>query len=104
MRRPLAQRTRPEVLGADQGRQKRAAAAAMRPLVVLVGEMLNENKGGTPLEEFLSKIDPPVSLKELKDSKLFEEFALVRQSRLSTMAVPPEFVAWLKRLRPSLKP
>ena len=54
--------------------------------------------------EFLSKIDPPVSLKEIKDSKLFEDFALVRQSRLSTMAVPPEFVAWLKKLRPSLKP
>ena len=51
--------------------------------------------------EFESRVDPPISLKDIKDSKLFDDWALVRQGRLSTMAAPPEFVAWVKKLRPS---
>ena len=47
--------------------------------------------------EFLTRIDPPVTLAEIKQSKLFEDWALVRQGRLSTMAVPGDFVAWLKK-------
>jgi predicted RNA-binding protein with PUA-like domain len=38
----------------------------------------------------------PVTLKEIKESHLFDDWALVRQSRLSTMQVPPEFVSWMK--------
>ena len=45
--------------------------------------------------EFHSKLDQPVSLADVKASKKFEDFALVRQSRLSTMAVPDAFVTWL---------
>lgn len=40
--------------------------------------------------------DRPVTLKQVKESGRFADFALVRQSRLSTMAVPDEFVAWLR--------
>jgi predicted RNA-binding protein with PUA-like domain len=47
--------------------------------------------------EFTSKIDPPVSLAEIKQSKLFDDWALVRQGRLSTMAAPPHFVQWMKK-------
>ncbi len=53
--------------------------------------------------QFLCRIEPPVTLAEIKESKLFEDWALVRQSRLSTMAAPPEFVAWMKALRPGIK-
>jgi len=53
--------------------------------------------------EFLAKIDPPVTLAEVKGSKIFEQFALVRQSRLSTMAVPEEFVDWVKAKHPKSK-
>ena len=53
--------------------------------------------------EFHGKVDPPVSLKEIKDSKLFDDWALVRQGRLSTMPVPAPFIAWFKKLRPSAK-
>mgnify|MGYP003350735136 CR=1 FL=1 len=48
---------------------------------------------------FLRKIDPPVTLADVKQSKLFEDFALVRQSRLSTMAAPAAFVEWVSAQR-----
>ncbi|MGZ6970025.1 MAG: EVE domain-containing protein, partial [Acidimicrobiia bacterium] len=41
-------------------------------------------------------MDPPVTLAEVKQSNEFTNFALVRQSRLSTMAVPGEFIQWLR--------
>lgn len=50
--------------------------------------------------EYAGRIDPPVTLAEIKQTKLFEDWALVRQGRLSTMAVPAGFVTWLRKLRP----
>lgn len=50
--------------------------------------------------EFVMRLDPPTSLAEVKGSGLFAGFALVRQSRLSTMAVPDDFVAWLRKRYP----
>mgnify|MGYP000312525123 CR=1 FL=1 len=46
--------------------------------------------------EFGGRLDPPVTLAEIKKSGKFDGWALVRQGRLSTMAVPDEFVAWLR--------
>ena len=51
--------------------------------------------------KILTLIEPPVTLREIKESGLFPEWALVRQSRLSTMTVPDEFVVWIKKERPS---
>jgi predicted RNA-binding protein with PUA-like domain len=53
--------------------------------------------------EYLHTLTEPVSLKTIKESGLFAEFALVRQSRLSTMEAPVAFAAWLKKQRPELK-
>lgn len=53
--------------------------------------------------EFLGRIEPAVSLKEIKESKKFEDWALVRQGRLSTMAAPPKFVEWMRARYPKLK-
>jgi predicted RNA-binding protein with PUA-like domain len=50
--------------------------------------------------QFRGYIEPPVTLKEIKESGEFTEWALVRQSRLSTMAAPAEFVAWMRAKRP----
>jgi predicted RNA-binding protein with PUA-like domain len=47
--------------------------------------------------EFLRKLDAPVTLAAIKQSHLFDDWALVRQGRLSTMAVPDEFVEWLRK-------
>ncbi|MCX6614317.1 MAG: EVE domain-containing protein [Acidobacteria bacterium] len=41
---------------------------------------------------------------EIKESGLFSDFALVKQSRLSTMAAPKEFVNWLKKRAKEFKP
>jgi predicted RNA-binding protein with PUA-like domain len=50
--------------------------------------------------EFLFRIEPAVTLKEIKDSKQFEDWALVRQGRLSTMAAPAKFVEWMRARHP----
>ena len=49
---------------------------------------------------FRCRIDPPVTLKEIKASGKFDDWALIRQSRLSTMAAPAAFVEWLRQQRP----
>jgi predicted RNA-binding protein with PUA-like domain len=46
--------------------------------------------------EFLHKLDPPTTLHEIKESGLFPDWALVRQSRLSTMSALPAFVEWMR--------
>jgi predicted RNA-binding protein with PUA-like domain len=55
-----------------------------------------DEKSATIDLEFVSRLKTPVTLKEIKESHLFDDWALVRQSRLSTMQVPPEFVSWMK--------
>lgn len=50
--------------------------------------------------EFVRHLDPPTTLAEVKATEQFQQFALVRQGRLSTMAVPDEFVAWLRKRYP----
>ena len=52
---------------------------------------------------YLGRIDPPVSLKEIKALKKFDDWALVRQGRLSTMPVPAKFVEWMRVQRPGAK-
>ncbi|HEX6894729.1 MAG TPA: EVE domain-containing protein, partial [Bryobacteraceae bacterium] len=50
--------------------------------------------------EFLTRLEPAVTLAEIKQSKLFDDWALVRQGRLSTMATPDNFVAWMRKKFP----
>lgn len=50
--------------------------------------------------EFLRRIEPPVALKDIKESKKFDDWALVRQGRLSTMAAPAKFVEWMRARYP----
>ena len=50
--------------------------------------------------EFAGRLDPPATLAEIKQSKLFDDWALVRQGRLSTMACPASFVAWMRKRYP----
>ncbi|HVB81980.1 MAG TPA: EVE domain-containing protein [Candidatus Binataceae bacterium] len=50
--------------------------------------------------EFAGRLEPPVTLAEIKQSGKFNDWALVRQGRLSTMAVPENFVAWMRERYP----
>jgi predicted RNA-binding protein with PUA-like domain len=53
--------------------------------------------------EFAFLLDPPTSLAEIKQSKQFDDWALVRQGRLSTMAAPDKFVKWMRSRYPDKK-
>src|SRR5690349_103421 len=45
---------------------------------------------------FVRRLARPVTLREIKECHLFDDWSLVRQSRLSTMSVPDSFVSWLQ--------
>ena len=53
--------------------------------------------------EFVRRLDPPVTLAEIKQSRKFDDWALVRQGRLSTMTAPEKFVEWIGARYPMLK-
>ena len=53
--------------------------------------------------QYLGRLEPPTTLAEIKQSKEFEDWALVRQSRLSTMAAPDSFVEWMRERYPQAK-
>jgi predicted RNA-binding protein with PUA-like domain len=52
--------------------------------------------------EFAGRLEPPITLKEIKQSRKFEDWALVRQGRLSTMTAPEKFVEWIRPRYPKL--
>jgi len=53
--------------------------------------------------EYKGRLEPPTTLAEVKASKKFEDWALVRQGRLSTMAAPDKFVEWMRGRYPKVK-
>ncbi len=53
--------------------------------------------------EFLTRLDPPTTLREIKESHLFDDWSLVRQSRLSTMSAPSAFAEWMRKKHPKAK-
>lgn len=52
---------------------------------------------------FTARLPEAVTLREIKEIGLFNDWALVRQSRLSTMPAPENFVAWMRKKFPKLK-
>jgi len=50
--------------------------------------------------EFLTRLEPGPTLAEIKQSELFDDWALVRQGRLSTMAAPEKFASWMRKKFP----
>jgi predicted RNA-binding protein with PUA-like domain len=46
--------------------------------------------------KFVRKLATPITLSEIKNSHLFDDWNLVRQSRLSTMGVPANVLEWLQ--------
>jgi predicted RNA-binding protein with PUA-like domain len=49
------------------------------------------------------KLDPPTTLADVKQSGKFDDWSLVRQSRLSTMEAPTKFVDWMRARYPKAK-
>jgi predicted RNA-binding protein with PUA-like domain len=46
---------------------------------------------------YVTHLEPPVPLAEIRQSGQFDDWALLRQGRLSTMAAPQEFVSWVRK-------
>jgi predicted RNA-binding protein with PUA-like domain len=74
------------------------------PSVVGLAEVVKEAepdpknpKSWLPVFKFLKKFDVIVTLEEVKSSHQFDDWALVRQGRLSTMPVPEKFITYLKQ-------
>jgi predicted RNA-binding protein with PUA-like domain len=53
--------------------------------------------------EFDGRLEPPVTLADIKRSGKFDDWALVRQGRLSTMEAPEKFAAWMRERFPKAK-
>jgi predicted RNA-binding protein with PUA-like domain len=56
----------------------------------------NDPKSWVVDVEFIRRFNHPVTLREIKESHMFDDWALIRQGRLSTMSVPENVVTWLK--------
>ncbi len=52
---------------------------------------------------YRGRLEPATTLAEIKETGKFADWALVRQGRLSTMAAPEKFVAWMRARYPKAK-
>jgi predicted RNA-binding protein with PUA-like domain len=50
--------------------------------------------------EFAARLEPPVTLADIKGTHKFDDWALVRQGRLSTMEAPQKFALWMRERYP----
>ncbi len=53
--------------------------------------------------EFDARLEPPVTLADIKGTHKFDDWTLVRQGRLSTMEAPEKFVRWMRERYPKAK-
>jgi predicted RNA-binding protein with PUA-like domain len=74
------------------------------PAVVGLGEVAspprpakNDARSWVADIKYVRHAKRPVTLQEIKASHRFDDWALVRQGRLSTMAAPAAFWAWLQK-------
>ncbi|MEX0681979.1 MAG: EVE domain-containing protein [Dehalococcoidia bacterium] len=57
----------------------------------------NDDRSWVADFEYVKHAKRPVTLREIKDSHEFDDWALVRMGRLSTMSAPDEFWEWLQK-------
>jgi predicted RNA-binding protein with PUA-like domain len=76
--------------------------------IVGLGEVVSEPRPDPKDEKlavvdlaYVMHLDPPTKLAEIKTSNLFNDWSLVKQSRLSTMSAPESFVDWMRKRYPS---
>jgi len=74
-----------------------AAIVGIAEIISVPRPAPNEPKSWVVDLRFVRTLSTPVSLREIKATHQFDDWALIRQSRLSTMAAPPDFIAWLQQ-------
>jgi predicted RNA-binding protein with PUA-like domain len=80
-----------------------SAIVGMAKVIAAPVQDPNQPKSYTAGFQFVRRLEPPTTLAEVKQCHLFDTWTLVRQSRLSTMAVPEEFVEWMRLRYPKAK-
>jgi predicted RNA-binding protein with PUA-like domain len=77
--------------------QSNAAVVGLAKVVSLPRPDKNDPRSWVADFEYVSHARRAVTLREIKDSHEFDDWALVRQGRLSTMSAPAEFWVWLRK-------
>ncbi|MCC7197510.1 EVE domain-containing protein [Candidatus Peregrinibacteria bacterium] len=78
-----------------------------KPAIVGLAQITSDPRPDTQIAkswvvdmELLKVYKEEVTLREIKETGLFDDWALVYRSRLSTMAVPEKFVLWMEKNYP----
>jgi predicted RNA-binding protein with PUA-like domain len=77
--------------------QKEAAVVGLAKVVSPPRPDKNDRRSWVVDFEYVRHAKRPVTLREIKESHAFDDWALVRQGRLSTMSAPVEFWKWLQK-------
>jgi predicted RNA-binding protein with PUA-like domain len=77
--------------------QKETAVVGLAEVVSAPRPDKNDAKSWVADFKYISHAKRPVTLREVKESHEFDDWALVRMGRLSTMPAPNEFWTWLKK-------
>ena len=79
--------------------QAHAAVVGLAKVVSTPRPAKNDPRSWVVDFKYVAHAKRPVTLREIKDSHKFDDWALVRQGRLSTMSAPSEFWKWLQKQR-----
>lgn len=77
--------------------QSEAAVAGLAKVVSPPRPATNDPRSWVADFKYVTHAKRRVTLREIKESHKFDNWALVRQGRLSTMAAPIEFWEWLQK-------
>jgi predicted RNA-binding protein with PUA-like domain len=77
--------------------QKEAAVVGLAKVVSKPRPDEDDSRSWVTDFQYVKHAKRPVSLREVKESHLFDDWALVRMGRLSTMSAPKDFWDWLKK-------
>jgi len=77
--------------------QKEAAVVGLAKVVSAPRPDKNDERSWVADFEYVQHARRAVTLRGIKESHEFDDWALVRQGRLSTMSAPAEFWEWLQK-------
>ncbi len=77
--------------------QREAAVVGLGKVVSVPRPDKNDPRSWVVDIQYLQHAKHAVTLREIKASHAFDDWALVRQGRLSTMPAPPQFWTWLQK-------
>jgi predicted RNA-binding protein with PUA-like domain len=77
--------------------QKDAAVVGLAKVVSAPRPDKKDDRSWVADFQYVKHAKWPVTLREVKESHLFDDWALVRMGRLSTMSAPAEFWKWLQK-------